>query len=153
MNAIPRLPLDTSIWWAAAASAIFCAYSSSAKTPAWFHFLSAKTGDEGTSHLSNIFATTKAALIYRQRQPQSYFQKDETLSSKATPVLDLAVFTRISEALGITCRYVGEEPTSLVISMYNKIRPQSFQSRHPVRIIQDRSQWKTNQRIHRPVSA
>ena len=35
--------------------------------------------------------------------------------------LDLAVFTRIARALGVTARYVGEEPTSQVTGLYNKI--------------------------------
>ena len=35
--------------------------------------------------------------------------------------LDLTIFSRISQALGITARYVGEEPTSQVTGIYNRI--------------------------------
>ena len=36
-------------------------------------------------------------------------------------MLDLTVFTKIAAVLGITSRYVGEEPTSLVTGIYNQI--------------------------------
>ena len=35
--------------------------------------------------------------------------------------LDLAVFARIAWTLNITSRFVGEEPTSLVTGIYNRI--------------------------------
>lgn len=35
--------------------------------------------------------------------------------------LDLTIFVRIAQALGINCRYVGEEPNSQVTGIYNKI--------------------------------
>lgn len=76
---------------------------------------------EGTSHLSNICYHESGPYIISSATFPSYFQKDETAVIESHARLDLAVFTRISEALGITCRYVGEEPTSLVTSMYNKI--------------------------------
>lgn len=76
---------------------------------------------EGTAHLSNICYHESGPYIISSATFPSYFQKDETAVIESHARLDLAVFTRISEALGITCRYVGEEPTSLVTSMYNKI--------------------------------
>jgi [citrate (pro-3S)-lyase] ligase len=76
---------------------------------------------EGTAHLSNICYHESGPYIISSATFPSYFQKDETAVIESHARLDLAVFTRISEALGITCRYVGEEPTSLVTSMYNEI--------------------------------
>ena len=35
--------------------------------------------------------------------------------------LDLAIFVRIAQALGVTVRFVGEEPTSQVTGLYNEI--------------------------------
>ena len=76
---------------------------------------------EGTAHLKNICYHESGPYIISSATFPSYFQKDETAVIESHARLDLAVFTRISEALGITCRYVGEEPTSLVTSMYNEI--------------------------------
>jgi [citrate (pro-3S)-lyase] ligase len=36
-------------------------------------------------------------------------------------LLDLGIFIKISESLGINRRYVGEEPTSQVTAIYNEI--------------------------------
>ena len=51
----------------------------------------------------------------------SYFLKDEAAVIDGHARLDLAVFTKIAKALNITVRYVGEEPTSQVTGLYNKI--------------------------------
>ena len=51
----------------------------------------------------------------------SYFLKDEAAVIDGHARLDLAVFTKIAAALNITARYVGEEPTSQVTGLYNKI--------------------------------
>ena len=51
----------------------------------------------------------------------SYFQKDENAVIESHAMLDLTVFTQIATVLGITRRYVGEEPTSLVTGIYNRI--------------------------------
>ena len=40
--------------------------------------------------------------------------------------LDLTIFVRIAQALGINCRYVGEEPNSQVTGIYNKIMAKNF---------------------------
>ena len=51
----------------------------------------------------------------------SYFQKDETAVIESHAFLDLQVFAKIAAALNIGVRYVGEEPTSLVTGIYNRI--------------------------------
>ena len=76
---------------------------------------------EGTAHLKNICYHESGPYIISSATFPSYFQKDESAVIESHARLDLAVFTRISEALGITCRYVGEEPTSLVTGIYNEI--------------------------------
>ena len=40
--------------------------------------------------------------------------------------LDLAVFVRIARALGVTTRFVGEEPNSQVTGIYNRIMAQAL---------------------------
>ena len=49
------------------------------------------------------------------------FQKDETAVIESHAYLDLQVFAKIASALNIGVRYVGEEPTSLVTGIYNRI--------------------------------
>ena len=51
----------------------------------------------------------------------SYFLKSEENVIRAHAELDLCLFGRIAEALGITRRYVGEEPFSRVTSVYNEL--------------------------------
>ena len=49
-----------------------------------------------------------------------YFLKDSDEVSETHARLDLAVFGRIADALGIGTRFVGEEPFSHVTSLYNQ---------------------------------
>ena len=51
----------------------------------------------------------------------SYFQKDEDAAIRSHAQLDIAVFSRIAQALSITRRYVGEEQASRVTRLYNEI--------------------------------
>ena len=76
---------------------------------------------EGTSHLKNICYHDSGPYIISNATFPSYFQKDENAVIESHAMLDLTVFTQIAETLGITRRYVGEEPTSLVTGIYNQI--------------------------------
>lgn len=76
---------------------------------------------EGTSHLKNIRYHDSGPYIISNATFPSYFQKDEQAVIESHAMLDLTVFTKIATALGITSRYVGEEPTSLVTGIYNQI--------------------------------
>ena len=76
---------------------------------------------EGTAHLSNIRYHDSGPYIISNATFPSYFQKDEQAVIQSHAMLDLTVFVRIASALGITRRYVGEEPTSLVTGIYNQI--------------------------------
>ena len=76
---------------------------------------------EGTSHLKNIRYHDSGPYIISNATFPSYFQKDEQAVIESHAMLDLTVFTKIAAALGITRRYVGEEPTSLVTGIYNQI--------------------------------
>ena len=44
--------------------------------------------------------------------------------------LDLLIFTKIAAALGICCRFVGEEPKSLVTGIYNEIMCEELPKAH-----------------------
>ena len=76
---------------------------------------------EGTAHLDNICYHDSGPYIISNATFPSYFQKDENAVIESHALLDLTVFTKIARTLGITRRYVGEEPTSLVTGIYNQI--------------------------------
>lgn len=76
---------------------------------------------EGTAHLNNICYHNSGPYIISNATFPSYFQKDENAVIESHAMLDLTVFTQIAKTLGITRRYVGEEPTSLVTGIYNQI--------------------------------
>lgn len=76
---------------------------------------------KGTAHLDNIIYHDSGYYIISQATFPSYFQKDEVVVIESQARLDLAIFTKIAQELGITRRYVGEEPTSLVTNLYNQV--------------------------------
>lgn len=75
----------------------------------------------GTAHLPNVRLHDSGPYIISSATFPSYFLKEENAVIRGHALLDLAVFTRIAQTLGITCRYVGEEPTSRVTGLYNEI--------------------------------
>ena len=76
---------------------------------------------EGTAHLDNICYHDSGPYIISNATFPSYFQKDENAVIESHAMLDLTIFTEIARTLGINRRYVGEEPTSLVTGIYNRI--------------------------------
>ncbi len=84
-------------------------------------FVRKKLVMDGTAHLSNIQYHDCGPYMISNATFPSYFQKDETAVIESHAMLDLSIFTRIAEKLGIQKRYVGEEPTSHVTGIYNEI--------------------------------
>ena len=76
---------------------------------------------EGTAHLDNIIYHESGPYIISNATFPSYFQKDADAVMESHANLDLTIFVRIAQALGINCRYVGEEPNSQVTGIYNEI--------------------------------
>lgn len=76
---------------------------------------------EGTAHLHNIIYHDSGPYIVSCATFPSYFQKDGEAVIESHARLDLAVFSKIAGALGISRRYVGEEPHSQVTGIYNRI--------------------------------
>lgn len=76
---------------------------------------------EGTAHLKNIIYHESGPYIISNATFPSYFQKDADTVMESHANLDLTIFVRIAQALGINCRYVGEEPNSQVTGIYNEI--------------------------------
>ena len=74
---------------------------------------------QGTAHLPNVIYHDSGPYIISNATFPSYFQKDEAAVIESHASLDIAVFGKIARSLGITARYVGEEPLSLVTGIYN----------------------------------
>ena len=75
----------------------------------------------GVAHIPNVVLHDSGPYIISSATFPSYFLKDEAAVIDGHARLDLAVFTKIAQALNVTHRFVGEEPTSQVTGLYNKI--------------------------------
>lgn len=76
---------------------------------------------QGVAHLPNVVLHDSGPYIISNATFPSYFLKDETAVIEGHARLDLAVFARIAAVLNVSVRYVGEEPTSQVTGLYNRI--------------------------------
>lgn len=81
---------------------------------------------EGTAHLSNICYHESGPYIVSNATFPSYFQKDNQAVIESHAMLDVNIFIKIAASLGITRRYVGEEPTSQVTAIYNHIMEENL---------------------------
>lgn len=75
----------------------------------------------GTAHLKNVVLHDSGPYIISNATFPSYFLKDDAAVIQGHAKLDLTIFARIARALGVTVRFVGEEPTSQVTGLYNEI--------------------------------
>ena len=76
---------------------------------------------EGVAHLPNVICHDSGPYIISSATFPSYFLRDEDEVVETHARLDVAVFGKIAGALGVTRRYVGEEPNSRVTASYNRI--------------------------------
>lgn len=81
---------------------------------------------EGTAHLGNVVLHDSGPYIISSATFPSYFLKDADAVAEAHARLDLAVFSKIAEALNISVRFVGEEPLSAVTARYNRIMAEAL---------------------------
>ena len=102
---------------------------------------------EGTSHLRNLVYHDTGPYIISSATFPSYFQKDDEAVIESHANLDLSVFVRIAETLGITARYVGEEPKSLVTGIYNRIMSERLPEHRIVCVIVPRKTEESGQVI------
>ena len=80
----------------------------------------------GIAHIPGVVIHDSGPYIISSATFPSYFLKDEAAVIDGHARLDLAVFTRIAQALNVTHRFVGEEPTSQVTGLYNQIMAQEL---------------------------
>lgn len=83
---------------------------------------------EGSAHLGNlVYHLTGPYMISNATFP-SYFLKDSDTVIRSHAKLDIAVFLQIAQALGITRRFVGEEPFSQVTGIYNQVMKEKLEA-------------------------
>ena len=83
---------------------------------------------EGSASLKNlVYHRTGPYMISNATFP-SYFLKDSDTVIRSHAKLDIQVFTRIAAALGITDRFVGEEPFSQVTGIYNQVMAEELKA-------------------------
>lgn len=82
---------------------------------------------EGVSDLPNVILHQTGSYMISSSTFPSYFIKDEGDVIRAQARLDLQVFKAIAAALGISARFVGEEPFSEVTSIYNGIMKEELE--------------------------
>lgn len=75
----------------------------------------------GTAHLPNVICHDSGPYMISSATFPSYFLKDGDTVIRAHAALDLAVFGKLAHCLNITRRYVGEEKTSHVTTLYNEV--------------------------------
>ncbi|WP_282920653.1 [citrate (pro-3S)-lyase] ligase [Ignavigranum ruoffiae] len=81
----------------------------------------------GTADLKNLsFHHTGDYLISKSTFP-SYFLKDEDEVIQTQAQLDIEIFKKIAHQIGITHRYLGEEPYSRVTEIYNQLMKSSLE--------------------------
>ena len=76
---------------------------------------------EGVGHLSNVILHDCGPYMISSATFPSYFLKDSETVIESQARLDVQIFLRIAERLHISARYVGEEPTSQVTGLYNRV--------------------------------
>ena len=103
--------------------------------------------EKGIAHLPNGMIKPTGHYIISQTTFPGYFQKDEQSVMKSQAMVDASIFMRIAHHLGITDRFVGEEPYSQMTIIYNQMMTNVFQD-FPLHLtIIERKQDDTKQAI------
>lgn len=81
---------------------------------------------QGVAHIPNVILHDSGPYIISSATFPSYFLRDDATVIRGHARLDVQVFGRIAQALNVTYRFVGEEPTSQVTGIYNEILAQEL---------------------------
>ena len=76
---------------------------------------------EGVTDFPNVMIHETEEYLISSATFPGYFLKTEDKILRTQASLDTALFVRIAEALGVTVRYVGSEPRSVVTGIYNEV--------------------------------
>ena len=83
---------------------------------------------KGTEHLSNVIVVPSGKFIVSYETMPIYFEKAKKQEMKVDARLDLEIFARyIAPGLGISKRFVGEEPMDKVTNQYNEQMQEIFE--------------------------
>lgn len=74
----------------------------------------------GSADMLNVVIHPSGSYIVSSATFPSYFLKEERLITQTQAMLDIAIFTQIAQAMGISRRYIGEEPFSAITRIYNE---------------------------------
>ena len=72
------------------------------------------------AHLPNVSVSGTGQYLISSATFPDYFLKDKSRAGDVWTDLDIAVFCRLAEKLGITRRFVGSEPFCPVTAAYNR---------------------------------
>lgn len=75
----------------------------------------------GCAHLPNVTVHPSGSYMVSNATFPSYFLKEDRIVTETQARLDVEVFARIAVAMGITRRYIGEEPFSEITRVYNVV--------------------------------
>lgn len=81
---------------------------------------------EATAHLENVHVVETGRYLISSATFPDYFIKDKSRSGAVWTQLDIAVFCRAAQALGITRRFVGTEPFCPTTNAYNAAMEQAL---------------------------
>ena len=82
---------------------------------------------QGTRHLKNVFVHETGDYMVSSKTFPSYFLKEGANVTQVQAQLDATIFKdHIAPAMGITRRYVGEEPFSFATNIYNAVMGEVF---------------------------
>lgn len=86
-----------------------------------------KLVEEGTKHLNNVFVHDTGDYMVSAKTFPSYFLRENADVTEVQASLDAIIFRDyIAPALGITRRYVGNEPLSFATNIYNQALAKVF---------------------------
>lgn len=95
----------------------------------------------GTAHLPNVVCHESGPYMISNATFPSYFLKEEEAVIRGHAKLDIAIFSQIAQMLGISRRYVGEEPHSLVTGIYNRTMIEDLPKAGVECIVIPRKEW------------
>jgi [citrate (pro-3S)-lyase] ligase len=82
---------------------------------------------EGTKHLKNVRVHDTGDYMVSAKTFPSYFLKEDQDITEVQATLDARIFkNHIAKVLGITTRFVGEEPLSFATNIYNEAMRKEF---------------------------
>lgn len=76
---------------------------------------------DGVADLPNVICHESGPYMISNATFPSYFLKDQPAANECHARMDAELFCKIANFIGISARYLGEEPTSQVTGVYNQI--------------------------------